>query len=294
MTNQATVIQGLSAILARLAPLARAMVLAACAWAVAAGALAQTVAEPSQLVEARRLYNLGRYEAAIAAAEQAAQIATFHNPALLVLGRARLERYRQTAEPDELRVARDDLRGVDASRLDARDRLELVVGLGQALYLDGHFRAAAEVFSGAVDHASTLGPGARDQLLDWWATALERDAQTRSPADRPPFYDRIVTQMEQELKKDAGASSASYWLAAALRLRGDLDRAWDAALAGWVRSQLARDRGAALRPDLDLLMRDGIIPDRARKAANGGTDPEQIAGAMTVEWEQFKEKWRDR
>jgi tetratricopeptide (TPR) repeat protein len=263
-----------------------------CAWALATGSLAQPLAEPAQLVDARRLYNQGRYEAAIAAAEQAAQIASFRNPALLVLGRARLERFRQTAEPAELRVARDDLRRVDASRLDARDRLELVVGLGQALFLDSHYRAAAEVFSGAVDHASALGPAARDQLLDWWATALERDAQTRAPADRPPFYDRIVSQMEQELRKDAGASSASYWLAAALRLRGDLDRAWDAALAGWVRCQLARDRGAALRPDLDLLMRDGIIPDRARKTANGGADPEQIAAGLTAEWEQFKERWR--
>jgi tetratricopeptide (TPR) repeat protein len=266
--------------------------MAVCAWAIALAAGAQAVvAEPPPLVEARRLYNQGKYEAAVAAAEQATQVAQFRNPALLVLGRARLERFRQTAESAELSDARDELQAVDASRLEPRDRVELVVGLGQALYLDGHYRAAAEVFSGALDHASVLGPGARDQLLDWWATALERDAQTRAPADRGPFYDRVVSQMEQELGKDAGAASASYWLAAALRLRGDLDRAWDAALAGWVRAQLARDRGAALRPDLDQLMRDGIIPDRARKAAGGGQDADQLAAAMTSEWDQFKEKW---
>jgi tetratricopeptide (TPR) repeat protein len=270
----------------------RTWALAACAWAAATGALAQSTPEPPQLVEARRLYNQGRYEAAITAAQQASTLSTYRNPAVLVLGRARLERYRQTADPAELGIARDDLRSVDASSLDSRDRLELVVGLGQALYLDGHFRAAAEVFSGALDNATILGAGARDQLLDWWATALERDAQTRLPADRGPFYDRLVSQMEQELKKDAGAASASYWLAAALRLRGDLDRAWDAALAGWVRAQLARDRGAALRPDLDQLMRDGIVPDRARKVATAGQDPEQVAAGMTTEWDQFKEKWR--
>ena len=202
---------------------------------------------------------------------------------MLVLGRARLERYRQTADPAELRVAREELRSVDASRLDPRDRLELVVGLGQALYLDGHFRAAAEVFSGAVDNAVSLGAGARDQLLDWWATALERDAQTRAPGPRS-VYDRLVSQMEQELRKDAGAASASYWLAAALRLRGDLDRAWDAALAGWVRAQLARDRGAALRPDLDQLMRDGIIPDRAARETPART-PSRSLAASSEEWE---------
>ena len=270
----------------------RLFALACGAWAVASAVSAQTVvAEPPPLVEARRLYNLGRYKAAISSAEQAAQAAQFRNPALLVLGRARLERYRQTAEPSELRVARDNLRGVDASRLEVRDRLELVVGLGQALYLDGQFRAAAEVFTGALDHATVLGPGARDQLLDWWATALDRDAQTRAPADRGPFYDRLIAQMEMELRKDAGASSASYWLAAGLRLRSDLDRAWDAALAGWVRAQLSRDRGAALRPDLDQLMRDGIIPDRARKTAGAGQDAEQIAAGLAAEWDQFKEKW---
>lgn len=254
-------------------------------------ASAQGTPEPPALAEARRLYNQGRYDAAITSAQQAAQLPQYRNPATLVLARARLERYRQTAEAPELKGATDDLRSVDASRLDARDRIELVVGLGQALYLDGHFRAAAEVFSSALDNASVLGPGARDQLLDWWATALDRDAQARPAADRGPFYDRLVAQMEQELRKDAGAASASYWLAAGLRLRGDLDRAWDAALAGWVRAQLARDRGAALRPDLDQLMRDGIIPDRARRNAASGQEPEQLATALSAEWEQFKEKW---
>ena len=209
----------------------------------------------------------------MASAQQAAQVAQFRDPALLVLGRARLERFRQTAEANELVVARDALRGVDASKLESRDRVELVVGLGQALYLDSSYRAAAEVFTGALDHGAELGAAARDQLLDWWATALERDAQTRPVTDRPALYDRIVAQMEQELRKDPGSTSASYWLSAALRLRGDIDRAWDTALAGWVRGQLSRDHGAALRPDLDQLMRDGIIPDRARRMAARRTGP---------------------
>jgi hypothetical protein len=97
--------------------------------------------------------------------------------------------------------------------------------------------------------------------------------------------------MEQELRKDASAASASYWLAAGLRLRGDLERAWDAALAGWVRSLLTPDRGAALRPELDELMRDGIIPDRARRATPAGQDVDQTLATMMATWEAFKKDW---
>lgn len=251
----------------------------------------QAAKKPAPLTEARRLYNLGRYEAAIEAANEAMQQPAARPQALLLLGRSRLERFRQTSEPAELTQARDALSAADASLLDARDRLELLVGLGQALYLDSEFRAAAEVFTGAIDNAAVLGPQARDQLLDWWATALDRHAQTRPVTDRPPIYDRLVAQMEQELRKDASAASASYWLAAGLRLRGDLERAWDAALAGWVRSLLTPDRGAALRPDLDELMRDGIIPDRARRATPAGQEADQTLATMLEEWEAFKREW---
>ena len=208
-----------------------------------------------------------------------------------MLGRARLERLRQTADETGLAQGRDDLRRIDASRLDERDRLELLVGLGQALYLENEFRAAAEVFTSALDNAASLGAHARDQLLDWWATSLDRHAQARPVADRPAIYDRLVTQMEQELRRDAAAASASYWLAAGLRLRGDIDRAWDAALAGWVRALMAPDRGAALRPDLDSLVRDGIAADRARRVAAPGQDADQVLAALLEEWEAFKRKW---
>lgn len=243
------------------------------------------------LVEARRLYNLGRYEAAIAAASSIGELSAVRPQALLILGRARLERYRQTAEEADLAQGREDLRRIDASRLDERDRLELLVGLGQSLYLDNEYRVAAEVFTSALDSASALGPHARDQLLDWWATSLDRHAQSRAVADRPAIYDRMVAQMEQELRRDAGAASASYWLAAGLRLRGDIDRAWDAAMAGWVRALMTPDRGAALRPDLDALVRDGIAPDRARRATPAGQDSDQVLVAMLEEWEAFKKEW---
>lgn len=245
----------------------------------------------SALAEARRLYNLGRYEAAVEAAGEVPAQSAVYPEALLVLGRSRLERFRQTADEQDLAQGRDDLRSIDASRLDERDRLELLVGFGQALFLENEFRAAAEVFTSALDNASPLGGHARDQLLDWWATSLDRHAQSRPVADRPAIYDRLVAQMEQELRRDASAGSASYWLAAGLRLRGELDRAWDAALAGWVRALMTPDRGAALRPDLESLIRDALIPDRARRATAAGEDTDQALASMFEEWEAFKKRW---
>jgi tetratricopeptide (TPR) repeat protein len=249
---------------------------------------------PDPLAEARDLYNRGRYEAAIDAARRAVEIGTFRHAALVVLGRAGLERFRQTADPADLSAAREALRQVDASRLDTRDRLELVIGLGEALYLDDLYLPAADILESALDEAPMLGPSARDQLLDWWASALDRHAQARPPAERAPFYARITAFMTEELERDAGTGAAAYWLAVAARATGDLDRAWDLARSGWVRAQLTRDRGAALRPDLDRLVTQAIIPERARRVASPPADLESIVASMLAEWEAFKEKWIHR
>lgn len=259
-----------------------------------AGAQVTSAPPPDPLAEARDLYNRGRYEAAIDAARRAVEVGPSRHAALVVLGRAGLERFRQTADPADLAAAREALRQVDASRLEVRDRLELVIGLGEALYLDDLYLPAADLLESALDEAPILGPSARDQLLDWWASALDRHAQARAPADRPPLYARIAARMAEELERDAGTGAAAYWLAVAARATGDLDRAWDLARSGWVRAQLTRDRGAALRPDLDRLVTQAIIPERARRLANPAADLESIVASMLAEWEAFKEKWINR
>ena len=75
-----------------------------------------------------------------------------------------------------------------------------------------------------------------------------------------------------------------------LRGAGELDRAWDAAVAGWVRARLAGERSAALRADLDRLVLQGIIPDRVERMTQ-----EQRAAAesqLKAEWELVKESWK--
>ena len=98
---------------------------------------ARVTRPPDPLGEARQLYNLGRYEAAMAAADGLRDEWQTRHAAHLIYGRAAIERFRQTADAADLAKGRDALRAVDASRLDARDRLDLIVGLGQALYFDG-------------------------------------------------------------------------------------------------------------------------------------------------------------
>ncbi len=152
------------------------------------------------------------------------------------------------------------------------------------MYFDGDYGAAANVFD-SVLHSSDLmiGP-ARENVLDWWATALDRDARPRPEMDRQVMYQRMRTRLEEELAAHNGSSAASYWLAATARAQGDLQGAWDAAQAGWVRAPLAYDKGAALRADLDRLVLRVIIPERSKMTAQ---PPDQLR----AEWEGFKAKW---
>jgi tetratricopeptide (TPR) repeat protein len=252
--------------------------------------MAVPVFAADSLSEARRLYNLGQYEAAAQAARQAAVVPATAQAARVVLGRIQLERFRQTSVAQDLADARSMFRSIDPTALDARERVELTVGLGEALYLEERFGAASEVFDQVIDRTPSLGPSAHDRALDWWATALDRDAQERAPSERAPIYTRIAQRMTEEAAKDPGCSAARYWIVATARGLGELDRAWDAAMAAWILAPLARDRGVALRADLERLVVEAIVPERAGRISP--KDRTQVAGALLKEWEAFKESWR--
>ena len=63
-------------------------------------------------------------------------------------------------------------------------------------------------------------------------------------------------------------------------------------MAGWVRSTLARDRGAPLRADLDRLVTQALIPERVKRLADE-TEAAGAAARFTTEWEEAKGRWRD-
>ncbi len=250
--------------------------------------LAMPVLAADALAEARRLYNQGQFDAAERAALDAAKVPTTADAARVVLGRIQLERFRKSAAAPDLEGAIASLRSVDARRLDARDRIELAVGLGEALYLDDRFGAAAALFEPVLDGAALQG-AAYDRVLDWWATAMDRQAQTRPATERAELYARITQRMLAQISRTPGSLPAGYWLAAAARASGDADQAMNEALAGWVRASLGPDRGVALRADLDRLVTQGILPDRAARLP--GRERAQGLAAMTAEWEAFKARW---
>jgi hypothetical protein len=241
-----------------------------------------SAAEPPALAKARALYNAADYDAAINAAALARAQPAAADAAALVTARSHLERYRLRGNSGDLVAAREALNGVRATMLSPRDQVDHLVGLGQSLYLGNSFGAAAELFDVALGRGALLSHRDRLMLLDWWASALDREAQGRPQDRRLSAYERIAARMDDELRQDPGSAPANYWLAAASRGAGNLDRAWDAAMAAWIRARLTPETADKLRADLDRLVAQALIPERAR--TKPPRDPQ-------LEWEQTKLQW---
>lgn len=242
------------------------------------------------VAEARRLYNLAQYEAAERLAREALMVPGRADAGRVVLGRIQLERFRRSADPVHLNEARASLRSLNPAGLDTRERVELMIGLAEALYLEDRFGASAELFESVLERSAVLGPSAHERVLDWWATAVDRQAQTLPMSERLPLYSRVFERMRAAILASPGSAAAGYWLAASLRASGKPDAAWHYAIAGWVRAALAADRGATLRADLDRLVLQAIIPELATRLAAKG-DSTTARASMLSEWEAFKADW---
>ena len=245
----------------------------------------------SALNRARQAYNDGRYDAAVGAARHAIEVPDQADAGRLVMARALLERYRVKSDTRDLVEAREALRTIDVAPLPTSERCELMVGFGQWLFFTGRFGAAAELFDTALGLATAAASAdSRDRLLDWWASALDRHVQ-EAGGNAQELYGQVLARMEQEARNDPSSAAAAYWIAAAARGVGRLDRAWQAAMAAWVRTGLTPSRTAALRVDLDRLVLTAIIPERARETDADRDDQRQAADTMVTEWERFKADW---
>jgi tetratricopeptide (TPR) repeat protein len=242
------------------------------------------------LARARALFNERKFDQAIAAAELARKSPDTADAAAVVLARAHLERYRQLADPADLGAARTALAGANAEKLGTPDRAEYLIGLGGSLFLEDDFGAAAEIFESAVEIAPAAGEGAREAVLDWYGSAMERWAAPYTTTRRAAMLERLVRRMELEQAKNPGSRAAAYWLVAALRAQGETERAWQAAIAAWVRAPLAGVRSIALRADIDRLVREGIIPDRGKDVPEADRPGRETA--LRAEWELIKQKWK--
>ncbi len=247
-------------------------------------------ASREDLARARTLFNERKFEDAIVAAELARKTPDTADAAAIVLARAYLERYRQVADPADLGAARTALGGVNVEKLGTPDRAEYLIALGGSLFLEDDFGAAAEIFESAIEIAPAAGEQTREAVLDWFGSAMERWAAPYTTTRRAAMLERLVRLMEREQAKNPGSKAASYWLVAGLRAQGELDRAWQAAIAAWVRAPIAGPRALGLRTDIDRLVREGIIPDRGKEAPEGERVPRETA--LRAEWELVKQKWK--
>ena len=246
-------------------------------------------AEPSALARARMLYNAADYDGAIAAAAIARTQPAAADAAALVDARAHLERYRRGADSTDLSAAREALNSVRAAMLSPRDQVDFLVGLGQSLYLTDLFGPAADLFDTALERGTLLPARDRVLLLDWWATALDREARAATPDRRARLAAQIAARMEEELRRDPGSAPANYWLAVAARVTGDLDAAWDAAVAAWIRATLG-PAGSQLRSDIDRLVTEALIPERAR--VRPPREQPDATEALRAQWELVKQQWK--
>jgi hypothetical protein len=251
-------------------------------------------AKVDRVAAARQAYNEGQLDAAAEAAQSALEDPKTSTEARVILGRALVERFRRTAQPEDLAAARIALLEAGATPLSGTLHVEWLIGSAETLYFEEEFGAAATLLASILsDPRSELAvPGGRDRLLDWWATAVDRAAQGRELAARRVEYARLSERLTREIERDPSLGSAAYWQVVAARGEGDIDRAWEFAQAAWVRAPLVHDRGASLRADLDRIVTQALIPERARRAA-GKDQEKQVsqATALRESWEAFKERW---
>lgn len=257
------------------------------------GAVTVNAAEHPSLAKARALYNALDFDGAIAAAELARVDPASADAAALVAARARLERHRlRNGDAADLTAARDALTKIRITALSPRDQLDLLVGLGQALYIGDSFGAAAELFDVAWRRAtslSALSDRERSMLLDWWANAVDREAQAVVAPRRTVLLEPVIARMEDELRDDPGNATANYWLAVAARGAGDTDRAWNAVIAAWVRAPLQPSTATTLRSNIDRFATTVLIPERAR--TRPVREQQAALSELQAEWELVKQQW---
>ena len=245
--------------------------------------------ESRELSEARVSYNAFDFDRAISLAAAARQDPVEADAASVLIARAYLGRYDQGTDPIDLSFAREALASVNASQLNRVDRAAWLVGFGQILYLDGRPGVAAEVFETALAITPDMPAADERTLLDWWATALDREAFSSTPRRRVELGEQIGTRMLAELAVSPGGAVPNYWLVASARTAGQFERAWDSAAAAWIRSRLDPASAPRLRDDLDRLVVEGIVPGLARARADAGLEGD--VETLLEAWARFKDEW---
>ena len=243
-------------------------------------------AEPQDdIATARALYNEGRFDEAVAAANAVWQESK-GGAAAVILARARLERFRLAGDPADLAAARELLRAVETPALSPAERNDWELGIATALYLYGDFGPAAEILDRLLE-ANAIGGDDRDRLVDWWASATDQTAQRLDAERRARVYIRLADRLESERARNAESAAAAYWLVAAARGERDPERAWSLGVAAWIQTGATdSSRGRTdRRPALDRCwLRFSRRHRRPAGASTGVSQPRAECVPSDAEW----------
>ena len=244
-------------------------------------------AAQNDLERARTLYNAGEYEQSIQAAEAAKAKPNAVASATLIAARARLERFRATNDAADLAAARASLVSLNPHELSLQETTEWQIGLGTALFLEHQPGPAADMFETAIPSArERLSAAEFDKLLEWWASAASRVAEGFNAKARKDAYARMYAAIREELARNPLSRPAIYWSVVALRGLGDLDGAWNAAIAGWIR---AGAQATQFRAELERFVLQTLIPERAQSRTG-----QRLGSKVTIgEIASLSEVWRE-
>jgi len=267
------------------------MVLAAC---LIAFACPDPASAQSSLERARALYNAGQFQEAIALAAGLEGKPATAPSASLIAARARLELFRKSADPSGLAAARAALASLDPQALAPQELVEWQVGLGSVLFLENQPGPAAEIFTTVLSAArSRFNAVELEKFLEWWGMAASQAAGQLSGDARTRAFEALRTTAALELERNPFSKPAAYWTVVAARGAGDLEGAWRAAVAGWIRAG-RQQSSRQLRTDLDTFVTQTLIPERAQartgQRIEGRATVADIA-AQTEEWRAITARW---
>jgi HAMP domain-containing protein len=247
------------------------------------------------LERARAFYNAGNLDDAIAAAAVAKNKPSTVPSATLIGARAQLERFRRTNEPTDLAAARADLASLNPHQLSPQEIIEWQIGLGTTLFLDNQPGPAAEMFSTVLPSARGRVPAPEfEKLLEWWASALSRVAESHDGPARKEAYGTMLAAVRAELERDPLSRPIAYWLVVAARGAGDLEGAYNVAVTSWIRAGSQAD-GKQLRSDLDRFVTQTLIPERAQARTGHRLDTKTALAdiaTLTEEWRAIGQLWQ--
>ena len=238
-----------------------------------------------------RSYNQRQFDGAIEAATAAQKMPATADAATVVLARAHLERYRERANPDDLSAARVALGTVRVSNLDTRDHVDFLMALGEALFFEDDYGAAATLFESGIDRAIAQGSETGEAMLEWWGSAVERHADALERDGRINAFRRLRDRMARELARNPGSAAAAYFLvvahaeAAANRSRPGMPRSPAGSARGWP----ARDRRRCAPISTSWCWKASFPIACSAMPADRRA---QAESDLRAEWAVVKERWK--